>query len=53
LNILRGLRPKAARHESRGKARAGNVLALAPLLFSDYFYPLLSQAGEWLNAGIF
>ena len=57
LNILREERPSAkaaSRGQSRrGKANGVNVLALAPLLFPDYVYPVLSQVGEWLSAAPF
>ena len=42
---------KSVREPKKTKApRLMNVLPLAPLLFSDYLYPLLSQAGGWLAA---
>jgi DNA-binding transcriptional LysR family regulator len=42
---------KALRAPRKAKApRLMNIFPLAPLLFSDYLYPLLSQAGDWLGA---
>jgi DNA-binding transcriptional LysR family regulator len=42
---------KALRAPGKAKApRLMSLLPLAPLLFSDYLYPLLSQAGDWLAA---
>ena len=44
---------KTVREPKKTKGpRLMNVLPLAPLLFSDYLYPLLSQAADWLSAAM-
>ncbi|GEM_PF-5221909 len=53
LSILRAtqtVKPDARAETRRGKARAVNLLALAPLLFCDYIYPVVDFAADWLSA---